>query len=142
MSNVGISQSHSSIYPPILLMTKWWSKFLVFFPEVNILVTRVWLFHGASKMHRELSLFKDYRAEKLPEASRNQCYTTKTTRISVRLEFRDLGFEVWGLGFQDLGVQGFKIQSLGFLIFLRTKLECLEEFWDTLQFYFEDLGLK
>ena len=29
-----------------------------------------------------------------------------------------------------------------FLVFLRTKLECLEEFWDTLQFYFEDLGLK
>ena len=32
--------------------------------------------------------------------------------------------------------------GLGFLIFLGTKLECLEEFWDTLQFYFEDLGLK
>ena len=48
------------------------------------------------------------------------------------LRFQGLEFGVWGLGFR----------VLWFLLFLRTKLECLEEFWDTLQFYFEDLGLK
>ena len=48
-----------------------------------------------------------------------------------------MGFEVWGLEFWGFGFWG-----LEFLIFLRTKLECLEEFWDTLQFYFEDLGLR
>ena len=32
--------------------------------------------------------------------------------------------------------------SLHFGLFIRTKLEYLEEFGDTLQFYFEDLGLK
>ena len=37
-------------------------------------------------------------------------------------------------------ILGFR--GLGFLIFLRTKMECLEKFWDTLQLHFEDLGLK
>ena len=46
-------------------------------------------------------------------------------------------------GIQNNGIRmGEGVWGLGFLIFLRTKLECLEDFWDTLQFYFDDFGLK
>jgi len=59
------------------------------------------------------------------------------SRSEFVFQFRGLWFK--GLGFR-FRVLRFRI--LGFLIFIRTKLEYLEEFGDTLQFYFEDLGLK